>query len=53
MTSIGWTIYNELDEGIEKTYSWFLENIKTIKEVKMYESSTYNMVVTGTEMGLI
>ncbi|MDB3938268.1 GDP-L-fucose synthase [Flavobacteriaceae bacterium] len=35
MIDIGWTYSTELDEGIEKTYKWFLENIKNFKEVKL------------------
>jgi GDP-L-fucose synthase len=35
MREIGWEYSTELEEGIEKTYSWFLENIENIKEVKL------------------
>jgi GDP-L-fucose synthase len=35
MKAIGWQYSTELQEGIEKTYAWFLENIENIKEVKM------------------
>ena len=35
MATLGWEYSTELKEGIEKTYSWFLENIDNIKEVKM------------------
>jgi GDP-L-fucose synthase len=35
MKDIGWQYSTELDEGIEKTYQWFLENIESFKEVKM------------------
>jgi GDP-L-fucose synthase len=35
MHALGWKHKIELQEGIEKTYSWFLENIKDFKEVKM------------------
>ena len=35
MATLGWEYKTELKEGIEKTYSWFLENIGSIKEVKM------------------
>ena len=35
MAALGWEYKTELKEGIEKTYSWFLENIENIKEVKM------------------
>ncbi len=32
---MGWEYTTELEEGIEKTYTWFLENIKNLKEVKL------------------
>ena len=35
MKSLGWEYSTELQQGIEKTYVWFLENIENIKEVKM------------------
>lgn len=35
MKAMGWTYTTELDEGIEKTYKWFLENINNFKEVKL------------------
>jgi len=35
MAAMGWEYSTELQEGIEKTYQWFLENIEHIKEVKM------------------
>ncbi len=35
MKAMGWTYKTELDEGIEKTYKWFLENINNFKEVKL------------------
>ena len=35
MKSIGWQYSTELEEGIEKTYDWYLENIGSFKEVKM------------------
>jgi len=35
MASLGWGYRTELKEGIEKTYSWFLQNIENIKKVKM------------------
>ena len=35
MKSIGWEYSTELDNGIKKTYQWFLENIDTIKEIKL------------------
>lgn len=34
MKTIGWTYSTELDEGIRKTYNWFLKNIKNLKELK-------------------
>ena len=35
MKDMGWTYSTELDEGIKKTYNWFLENINNFKEVKL------------------
>jgi GDP-L-fucose synthase len=35
MKNVGWEYSTELEEGIKKTYQWFLENIDNIKEVKM------------------
>ena len=35
MKKVGWEYTTELTEGIEKTYAWFLENIESIKEVKL------------------
>ena len=35
MKAMGWQYSTELEEGIEKTYSWFLENINNFKEVKL------------------
>jgi GDP-L-fucose synthase len=35
MKSLGWEYSMELQQGIEKTYAWFLEHIENIKEVKM------------------
>lgn len=35
MHELGWQHQVELEEGIEKTYSWFLENIDAFKEVKL------------------
>ena len=32
MKEIGWEYSTELEDGIEKTYSWFLENIENIKK---------------------
>ena len=35
MKAMGWTYSTELNEGIEKTYKWFLKNINNFKEVKI------------------
>ena len=35
MKEIGWEYSTELEEGIQKTYHWFLDNIDTIKEIKL------------------
>lgn len=35
MHALGWNHKINLEEGIKKTYAWFLENIKEIKEVKL------------------
>jgi GDP-L-fucose synthase len=35
MKEIGWQYSTELEDGIRKTYQWFLENIDAIKEVKL------------------
>jgi GDP-L-fucose synthase len=35
MQALGWKHQVQLDEGIQKTYDWFLENIGKFKEVKM------------------
>lgn len=35
MHNLGWKHQINLDEGIQKTYDWFLENIYKFKEVKM------------------
>ena len=35
MKDLGWSYSTELEDGIEKTYAWFLENIEDIKEVKI------------------
>jgi GDP-L-fucose synthase len=35
MKKIGWQYSTELEDGIKKTYSWFLDNIDNIKEVKL------------------
>ncbi|MCP9198696.1 GDP-L-fucose synthase [Gramella sp. GC03-9] len=35
MTKAGWVASTSLEEGIRKTYNWFLENEDNFKEVKM------------------
>ena len=35
MKEIGWQYTTELEDGIQKTYQWFLENIDTIKKIKL------------------
>lgn len=35
MHKLGWKHEVSLDDGIEKTYNWFLENINTLKQVKL------------------
>ena len=35
MKDIGWQYSTELNEGIKKTYNWFLNNIENLKEVKL------------------
>ena len=35
MKEMGWEYKTDLEQGIEKTYAWFLENIENIKEVKL------------------
>lgn len=35
MHELGWKHKVKLEEGIKKTYDWFLENVNAIKEVKM------------------
>ena len=35
MKEIGWQYSTELEDGIQKTYQWFLENINAIKEIKL------------------
>jgi GDP-L-fucose synthase len=34
MHELGWKHQVDLEEGIAKTYAWFLENIESFKEVK-------------------
>jgi GDP-L-fucose synthase len=35
LNKLGWKANIDLEEGIQGTYNWFVENIHTIKEVKM------------------
>ena len=35
MKAMGWQYSTELEAGIQKTYTWFLDNIDTIKEIKL------------------
>jgi GDP-L-fucose synthase len=35
MKELGWQYSTELEDGIKKTYLWFLDNIDTIKEIKL------------------
>ena len=35
MKKVGWECSTDLQQGIEKTYAWFLDNIESIKEVKL------------------
>jgi GDP-L-fucose synthase len=35
MKEIGWEYSTELEDGIQKTYQWFLKNIDTFKEIKL------------------
>ena len=35
MKALGWTYSTDLEEGIEKTYNWFLKNINNLKKVKL------------------
>jgi len=35
LKEMGWEYTTELEEGIQKTYAWFLDNIDSIKEVKL------------------
>ena len=35
MKEIGWEYSTDLEDGIRKTYQWFLENIDSIKELKL------------------
>ncbi len=35
MKAIGWQHETELEQGIQKTYKWFLNNIKNFKQIKL------------------
>ena len=35
MKEMGWNYTTELEIGIQKTYHWFIENIESIKEIKL------------------
>jgi len=35
MKELGWEYTTELEDGIKKTYHWFLQNIDKIKEIKL------------------
>jgi len=35
MHSLGWKHQINLEDGIQKTYDWFIENINDFKELKM------------------
>ena len=35
MKEIGWQYATELEDGIKKTYQWYVENIDSIKEIKL------------------
>ncbi|WP_316809625.1 GDP-L-fucose synthase [Pedobacter agri] len=35
MHNLGWKHQVDLEEGVRKTYNWFLENVNKIKELKM------------------
>ena len=35
LKEIGWQYSTELEEGMKKTYQWFLDNIESIKEIKL------------------
>ena len=35
MQELGWQYSTELEDGIKKTYQWFLENLDNIKEIKL------------------
>ena len=35
MKVLGWEYTTELDDGVKKTYNWFLQNLDEIKEIKL------------------
>jgi GDP-L-fucose synthase len=35
MKEIGWEYSTELEDGVKKTYQWFLNNIDNVKKVKL------------------
>ena len=35
MKGLGWEYTTELDDGVKKTYNWFLQNLDKIKEIKL------------------
>jgi GDP-L-fucose synthase len=35
MHALGWNHQVQLEEGIQKTYTWFLENIENVKKIKL------------------
>ena len=35
MKEIGWQYATELEDGLKKTYQWYVENIDSIKEIKL------------------
>ena len=35
MAAIGWQHSTDLEDGIQKTYQWFLNNIDNVKEIKL------------------
>lgn len=35
MKKLGWQYTTELEDGIKKTYNWFLQNIDDLKEIKL------------------
>jgi GDP-L-fucose synthase len=37
MKEMGWHYSTELEEGIKKTYAWFLNNIYNIKKIKLHK----------------